>query len=234
MHGTPASTRALASTIAAKANLSNVVLCPPTVFLMEAAAAIKGSAVKLGAQDCHFASEGAFTGDIGAPMLKSAGCSYVIVGHSERRQYHGETSADVRKKATAADNSGLIPIICVGETEKEHDDGKAQQAVEKQVVESLPPPDANGHFVFAYEPVWAIGSGKIPTTKHIQAMHAHIIAIVARETGLAKSRISVLYGGSVKSTNAKGILNLDGVAGVLVGGASLNAEEFCKIISAAC
>lgn len=234
MHGDPELAEALAKGVvsfsAGPPLPVNVVLCPPFVLLPKVAQTIGSSAVKLGAQDCHAEKEGAFTGDIAAPMLKNAGCEYVIVGHSERRIHHRETSGDVNKKAAAAIAAGLIPIICIGETRVERDAGQAEAVVLKQIAESLPKSCADGNFLLAYEPVWAIGTGKTPSVNDIQVMHAHVLA-AAKQTGLANNRISVLYGGSVKAANAKEILSIEGVGGVLVGGASLKAEEFCKIIA---
>ncbi len=235
MHGTPGSARALAGAIAAYgaalAKPVTVVLCPPFVLIPNVAWVLKDSPVKTGGQDCSQKPEGAFTGDVSAPMLKAAGCDYVIVGHSERRQHHRETSEDVRKKAAAAIAAGLIPIICIGETESERSQGKAEAVVGAQVKESLPKECGEGNFLLAYEPVWAIGTGKTPTVKDIQAMHAHALEVASQQTGLANNQISVLYGGSVKSANAKEILSVPGVSGALVGGASLQAEEFCKIVA---
>lgn len=228
MHGTRDMARGLASAIASASTALQdpvqVIICPPAILLDGVAQACAGSRVKWGGQDCHASKEGAFTGNISAPMLKDAGCDYVIVGHSERRQHHGETSAEVSRKAAAAIGCGLIPVICVGETAEERSSGAAEAVVLRQLKESIP--DAAGHFLLAYEPVWAIGSGKTPTARDIAQMHAHIATTVA-------ARAPVLYGGSVKAANAAEILAIQGVSGVLVGGASLVAEEFCDIIRAA-
>ena len=174
--------------------------------------------------------DGAYTGDISAPMLKEAGCAYVIVGHSERRSQHHESSGDVRKKAFRAIRSGLKPIICVGETLHERESGKAEATVVQQVMESLPEEADKGNFVLAYEPVWAIGSGQTPTLANIAEMHSQVTNAAAKCIGSKPEHMRVLYGGSVKADNAAEILATEGVAGVLVGGASLKAEEFCKII----
>ena len=220
MNGAPGSASALAKAIAAEKSSAEIVLCPPFTLLSEVSAAVKNSGVALGAQDCHFEREGAYTGDISASMLAASGCKYVIVGHSERRTRHGETSDLVAKKAEAAQAAGLTPIICIGETLAEREAGKAESVVKTQLLASIP---AKGAFILAYEPVWAIGTGKTATVKDIEAMHAHI-------KGLAPAGISVLYGGSVNSGNAKEILSARGVNGALVGGASLKAEEFIKIL----
>ncbi len=210
-----------------------VVLSPSTPFLSTVSAAVEGTNVKVSAQDCSSQPEGAFTGDVSASMLKDVGVSYVIIGHSERRQGHGETSDDVRKKAAQAIKAGLIPIICIGESEQERTQGKAMDVVRKQVMESIPDEATKGKILLAYEPVWAIGSGKTPSADDIRQMHGHILSVAAQRTGLAPERISVLYGGSVKADNAAGIMAVPGVAGVLVGGASLKLEEFNSILRAA-
>lgn len=226
MNGTHASSQALASAVAAgcKGNpdVTEVVVCPPAVWLQAVKEALGESAVKLGAQDCHGEAGGAFTGNISAAMLKEAGCSYVIVGHSERRQHQHETSGEVRKKAEQALENGLIPIICVGETAAERKAGNALSVVEAQLKASIPA--RKGDFLLAYEPVWAIGSGQIPSASDIAEMHGHICKVAGD--------VPVLYGGSVKADNAAGILGTQGVAGLLIGGASLKAEEFCGIIAA--
>lgn len=210
-----------------------IVLCPPATLLHEVARAMIGTDMRLGGQDCHVEASGAFTGDISASMLKESGCSYVIVGHSERRAIHGETNALVSKKATAALNAGLIPIICIGETKAEREAGVAHERVATQLIESIPDAAVKGDFILAYEPVWAIGTGLTATVGDIRDMHHHILQVVSKKTGLANARITVLYGGSVKAANAREILTTDGVSGVLVGGASLKADEFCNIVAAA-
>lgn len=239
MHGSAAMAHPLTLSVADAADKLppaagvEVVLCPPFTLLSQVATWLVGSAVRLGAQDCHAQPEGAHTGDISAPMLKDAGCSYVIVGHSERRQNHGETDKQVHRKAAQIIKQGLIPIICIGETADERKEGLAEERVGRQLRDSLPPEAHSGDFVLAYEPVWAIGSGQTPTADDIRRMHAYIKATVAAHTGLPEARIRVLYGGSVKGDNAEAILAIDGVFGVLVGGASLKAEEFSRIINAA-
>jgi triosephosphate isomerase (TIM) len=203
----------------------NMVLCPPATLIAVTAWALRESVIKLGGQDCHAQISGAFTGDISATMLKDLGCAYVIVGHSERRQYHKETSSDVKAKAKAALAAGLIAIICIGETDAERTAGKANDVVTAQLAESVPETATVENTVIAYEPVWAIGTGKVASNDDILKMHALI-----REKSTVKSRI--LYGGSVKGSNAKEILHLANVDGVLVGGASLKAEEFMQIAEA--
>jgi len=211
---------------------TEVVLCPPTTLIVRFAEWLAGTEVHIGGQDCHMETHGAFTGDISASMLMDADCTHVIVGHSERRQHHHESNADIRKKAGAAIQADLIPIICVGETADERATGKAEDTVGQQVRECLPDSAAVNDFVLAYEPVWAIGSGKTPTIEHIRLMHSYIASVAGKQLGIAPEQIRVLYGGSVKSANAHDIMQIAGVSGVLVGGASLQAEDFCGIIRA--
>lgn len=203
-----------------------MVLCPPATLVQACGCWLKGSAVKTGGQDCHAQPSGAFTGNVSAQMLKDIGCAYVIVGHSERRQYHKETSADVAEKAKAAHAAGLVAIICIGETDEERTAGRANDVVSKQLAESVPAGATPENTVIAYEPVWAIGTGKVASTDDIKGIHALI-----RDKSAVKAKI--LYGGSVKGSNAAEILHLPNVDGVLVGGASLKAEEFLAIASAA-
>lgn len=233
MHGTAEAAHALVNAVAVCASRVSknieVVVCPPATLIREVVSAA-GLDVRVGGQDCRAEPEGAYTGDISAAMLKDAGCTYVIVGHSERRHHHRETDNDISKKAAGAMKADLVPIICVGETQAERSAGKALEVVGAQVKHSLPQEAAKSDFLLAYEPVWAIGSGQTPTSGDIAQMHAHIVAAVSRETKLDPQRVSVLYGGSVKAANAREILTTKHVSGVLVGGASLKAEEFCEII----
>ncbi|NWG70285.1 MAG: triose-phosphate isomerase [Parvularculaceae bacterium] len=201
-----------------------IVICPPATLVAAMAARFRGSPLLVGGQDCHAQPSGAHTGDISAEMLKDAGASYVIVGHSERRQDHGESDAAVRAKAEAGRRAGLAPIVCVGETESERRAGRETEVVGRQLEGSLP--RGPGPIVIAYEPVWAIGTGLTPTPEDIAAMHAFI-------RGRAGGGVRLLYGGSVKPTNARDILHLPEVNGALVGGASLKAEEFHAIVRAA-
>lgn len=203
---------------------SDIVLCPPASLLSDVAARIQGSFLALGAQDCSAKSEGAYTGEVSAQMLAEIGCRYVIVGHSERREYHAETDALVAAKAAAAIASGLVPVICVGETLAQREAGKAMDVVASQLKGSTVGLAAN-QFLLAYEPVWAIGSGKIAQASDIEAMHQHIASLCAGA--------KILYGGSVKAASAAEIMAVAGVSGVLVGGASLKSSEFCGIIAAA-
>jgi triosephosphate isomerase len=184
----------------------------------------------VGAQDCHAAPKGAHTGDVAAPMLRDAGATHVILGHSERRTDHAETDAAVRAKAEAAAASGLIPIVCVGETEAERLAGQAEAVVVRQLQGSLPYGFAG---IIAYEPVWAIGTGRTPTEADIAAIHGTIRAALAARFGAAGGQMRILYGGSMKPGNAKAILALPNVDGGLVGGASLVADDFLAIARAA-
>ncbi len=244
MHGGPAMGEQLALAVAAQAVRSpaaQVVVCPPSILLYDIGKIVSGQTVALGGQDCRPELEGAHTGDISAQMLKEAGCQYVIVGHSERRAAYNESNQLVSDKASGALKQGLTPIICIGETLEQRESGNAQAVVSQQVRESLPVEvlkesagiEQTGKFVLAYEPVWAIGSGKTPTTDDIKQMHQAILSVASQRTGLALGSISVLYGGSVKAANAKDIMAIEAVSGVLVGGASLKADEFCSIIAAA-
>ena len=214
---------------AGKAGAAELAVCPPATLLAQAAWALKGGKVSLGAQDCHAKDSGAFTGDIAAPMIKDAGAQYVIVGHSERRQYHGETDAAVKAKAEAALKSGLTAIVCVGETRVEREAGKAIEVVSTQVRGSLPPGGAPETVVVAYEPVWAIGTGLTPTPADVAEVHAAIRKLLGEVYGAAGAKLRILYGGSVKPSNAKELLGLANVDGALVGGASLKAVDFMAI-----
>jgi triosephosphate isomerase len=214
---------------AGKAGAAELAVCPPATLLAQAAAALKGGKVSLGAQDCHAKDSGAFTGDIAAPMIKDAGAQYVIVGHSERRQYHGETDAAVKAKAEAALKSGLTAIVCVGETRAEREAGKAIEVVSTQVRGSLPAGGAPETVVVAYEPVWAIGTGLTPTPADVAEVHAAIRMLLGEVYGAAGAKLRILYGGSVKPSNAKELLGLANVDGALVGGASLKAVDFLAI-----
>jgi triosephosphate isomerase len=207
----------------------DVMVCPPATLLAELAAAARGSPVRLGGQDCYAEPSGAFTGDIAAEMLKAAGASAVIVGHSERRTYHKETDADVRAKALAARRAGLTAIVCVGETKAEREAGRALAVVATQLDGSLPDGATAENLVVAYEPVWAIGTGLTPTPQDVAEMHAFIRRRLTARFGAQGQGIRVLYGGSVKPSNAKVLMAIPDVDGALVGGASLKADEFLAI-----
>ena len=228
MHGLKSSVRELRKIIAGAKSLPKVELmvCPPATLIAQFAAAVAGSGVAIGGQDCHAQRSGAFTGDISAEMLKDAGAAAVIVGHSERREYHGETDAAVRAKAEAAQRAGLLPIICIGETRGQRDAGETMAVIAVQLDGSLP--DV-ADFAVAYEPVWAIGSGQTPRSKDVADVHALIRErLRARYAEMAES-VRILYGGSVTPANARELLAADNVNGALVGGASLKADEFLAI-----
>jgi triosephosphate isomerase len=214
---------------AGEAGAAEVAVCPPATLIAAAAKVLEGGPVSLGGQDCHAAEKGAYTGDVAAPMLKDAGATYVIVGHSERRQYHGETDAAVKAKAEAALKAGLTAIVCVGETRAEREAGKAIAVVSAQVRGSLPPDGSPETVVVAYEPVWAIGTGLTPTPADVAEVHAAIRTLLGEIYGAAGAKARILYGGSVKPSNAKELLGLLNVDGALVGGASLKAADFLAI-----
>jgi triosephosphate isomerase len=220
---------------AAEAGVAELAVCPPATLLAQAAWKLKGGKLALGAQDCAVEASGAFTGDISAPMLKDAGATYVIVGHSERRTLHHETNAIVRAKAEAALKAGLIPIVCVGETRAERENGLENAVVARQLRESLPPgggPPIVVDIVVAYEPVWAIGTGLTPTPADVARMHQAIRTLLGEIYEAFGAKIRILYGGSVKPSNARELLGLDNVDGALVGGASLKAADFLAIAAA--
>lgn len=205
-----------------------MVVCPPALYVSAALESVKGSAVAVGGQDCHFNEKGAHTGDTSPAMLKDMGCGYVILGHSERRADHNETSELVAKKAAAAHAAGLVAIICVGEQEADRDIGMQNTVVSNQLQASIPMDATSENTVIAYEPVWAIGTGKTATPEDVAAMHRHIFEeLKGKIKNSDKCRI--LYGGSVKPSNAAEILATPHVDGVLVGGASLKVEDFMGI-----
>jgi triosephosphate isomerase (TIM) len=206
------------------------VVCPPDALLTTLKDLLSNSRIKLGGQDCHFKDEGAYTGETSAKLLKDVGCEYVIVGHSERRNYLKESNETVRDKAANAIKNGLIPIICIGETAGEREKGRTIKVIREQIAGSIPDEAGSGNFLLAYEPVWAIGSGKLPTMDEINEVHTAIKTDVSERKKIDAAEVYVLYGGSVKPDNAGEILRLSSVSGVLVGGASLNADDFYKII----
>ena len=208
----------------------DVVVSPPTPLLEIVAQELGASArIALCGQDCASQEKGPHTGDVSAAMLVEAGCRYVLVGHSERRSNHGETSSLVMSKATMAMSQGLIPIICVGETQTERDAGRAMSVVQAQISESLPESSTLGNIVIAYEPVWAIGTGRVPNSSEISEIHNSIRGTLQGRLNARADVIPLLYGGSVTATNAEKILDLKNIDGVLVGGASLKYEEFWNI-----
>ena len=234
MNGLKGTGTDLARDLATRARSStpdcDLLVCPPAQLLFPVGEALAGGPVLLGAQDCHAEPSGAHTGDIAAPMLADAGCSHVIVGHSERRSNHGETDGLVRAKAAAAGAAGLTPIVCVGETEEERAAGRALTVIESQIRGSVPEAGGAEVPVVAYEPVWAIGTGRTATSGDIAQAHGHIRALLKSIYGEeAGGTVRILYGGSVKPDNAAEILAVAEVDGALVGGASLKAEDFWAI-----
>src|SRR5688572_16358473 len=237
MNGSRAQTEALVqdlkSRLASQPGIAaDLLVCPPAPYVTQAATLTAGSGLAVGGQDCHAKQSGAHTGDVSAAMLADAGCRYVIVGHSERRADHGEGSELVAAKATAAHEAGLIAIVCVGETEAERDRGATLDVISSQLEGSVPADADAGNLVIAYEPVWAIGTGRTPTPEDVATVHAHI-------RGLLKAwykdgaEVRILYGGSVKASNAATLMHVPEVNGALVGGASLKGEEFWAIALAA-
>jgi triosephosphate isomerase (TIM) len=233
MNGVAASideARAVAAAVAGQA--VRVAICPPTTLIQRMSDALAGTAVIVGAQDCHCDESGAFTGDVSAEMLADAGATAVIVGHSERRTYHGESDGMVRAKALAAGRAGLMAIVCVGETRDQRTSGRTLDVVGGQLAGSLPNAVVPEGVVIAYEPVWAIGTGLTPTSQDVAEMHKTIRALLGELLGAAGPKTRILYGGSVKPGNAKELLGLPNVDGALVGGASLKAADFLGIAAA--
>jgi triosephosphate isomerase (TIM) len=227
--GSLALARALLARISADgAPDCDMLVCPPAILIGAVGAVLRDTAIALGAQDCHPDGSGAHTGDISAPMIADAGCSHVIVGHSERRADHGEDDGLVRAKAAAALDVGLTPIICLGETLDQRDAGNAVDIVLGQLAGSLPDAAAPDNIVIAYEPVWAIGTGRVPGAGDIAEVHDALRGGLAARLAGAEA-VRILYGGSVKPDNAAEILAIDNVNGALVGGASLKADDFWGI-----
>ena len=232
MNGERASLAELKAIVTGAADAAcDVAVCPPAT-LIAAAAAIAGTNVAIGGQDCHAAKSGAHTGDIAAEMIADAGGTMVIVGHSERRTDHKETDADVRAKAEAAWRAGLIAILCIGETEAERRGGQTEAVLDRQIAGSVPDGATAARLVIAYEPVWAIGTGLTPSLDDIRAAHTHIRLRLKQRLAAEADGVRILYGGSVKPGNAGEIMALPGVDGALVGGASLKAVDFLAIIAA--
>lgn len=204
---------------------ADVAICPPHTLLWPISEVVSESMIKLGAQDCHPENHGAYTGDISAAMLIDMGCRYVILGHSERRAGHGETPALIARKVAAAQQAGLVAVLCVGETKQEYDSGKKAEAVEAQLRQSLPEKYTSANLIIAYEPVWAIGSGVTPEVTEVEKMHRHIRKIL----GPVGEAIQVIYGGSVTPQLAETYLASPEIDGFLVGSVSLNAEGFWAV-----
>lgn len=207
-----------------------IIICPPFTLLRDFAEKVPNTGIKLGGQNCHHASEGSFTGEISANMLKNMTCEYVILGHSERRANCNENSELIAKKAKNAYNSGLTAIICVGETLQEKENDLTNVVVREQIINSLPDVAKSSNTVIAYEPVWAIGSGKIPTFEEIEETHKLIQDVIKSERPDFGEEITVIYGGSVDENNSSNILAIPGVDGLLVGRASLDVDKFWQII----
>lgn len=210
----------------------DLVICPPATLASSVGEALLGSPIALGGQDCHAKPNGAFTGDVSAEMWADLGARFVIVGHSERRQYHAETDAIVAAKAAAACRAGLSPIICVGESLAERDAGDTLSVIAGQLARSIPEEAGRPDTVIAYEPVWAIGTGRTPTLAQVEEVHQAIGRALDARFGAAGRQIRVLYGGSVKPDNAAQLMAVPGVDGALVGGASLKAADFLAIAQA--
>lgn len=210
----------------------DVLICPPATLIAQAAWKAKGR-IAIGGQDCHAEPSGAFTGDVSAEMLRDAGAAAVIVGHSERRQFHAESDAVVMAKAQAAWRAGLLAIVCIGESDDQRDAGDALKICGGQLTASVPSGMTADNTAVAYEPIWAIGTGKTATARDIAEMHAYIRHCLTGRFGAAAEAVRILYGGSVKPSNAREILAVPEVGGALVGGASLKAQDFLAIVSAA-
>lgn len=226
---------ALARAIGAKADGAScdLLVCPPAPILQSVAEALADTIVAVGGQDCHEAESGAYTGDVSAAMVGDAGASHVILGHSERRHGLGETDARVRAKTVAAHAAGLVAIVCIGETEAERDAGQTLDVLGAQLAGSLPDNGISGaNTVVAYEPVWAIGTGRTPTLDEVEAAHSHIRTTLEGALGSEGAAVRLLYGGSMKPENAGALLAVGNVDGGLIGGASLDADSFLAIAAA--
>ncbi len=210
----------------------DLVVCPPATIASSVGELLKGSPIGLGGQDCHAAISGAFTGEVSAEMWADLGARYVILGHSERRTMQGETDVSVASKAAAAFRAGLTPIICVGESLPERDSGETLTVVRGQLAGSIPAAAGSMPTIIAYEPVWAIGTGRTPTLAQVAEVHQAMVEALTARFGAAAGNIRLLYGGSVKPENAPELMQTAGVDGALVGGASLKAADFLKIASA--
>jgi triosephosphate isomerase len=235
MHGTTASAAELGKIIQGAAELwpkVDLLVCPPATLIAAFARLAAGSKVAIGGQDCHPEPFGAFTGDISAEMLADAGASAVIAGHSERRTHHMETDAGVRAKVLAAWRASLAAIVCIGETRAEREAGQTLSVVERQLADSLPDAASLDDLVIAYEPVWAIGSGVTPAPADVAEVHGFIRQRLVGRFGTAGEGMRILYGGSVKASNAQELMAVANVDGALVGGASLKADEFLAIAEA--
>lgn len=233
MNGSSASASEITALLPMMSDVTcQVLLCPPATLVTSMKSWAEGSDLLIGGQDCHANESGAHTGDISAPMLADAGATHVILGHSERRSDHGETDAMVKAKVIAAQAAGLVAVVCVGETEAERDAGRALDVVGAQIAGSLPDGVTGDNTVIAYEPVWAIGTGRTPTLEQIGEVHDFLRQTLTDQLGQEGTNLSLLYGGSVKPGNASDIFAVPNVDGALVGGASLKASDFSGIIKA--
>ena len=238
MHGDDASNRELVAGIvegAPAADNVSLLVCPPFPYLASVASQLQGSAVELGAQNVSEHEAGAYTGEVAPAMLRDVGCRYVIVGHSERRALYGESSAQVAAKMAAALGAGLVPILCVGEMLEEREAGRTEAVVGEQLAAAL---ERNGIAAFkgsviAYEPVWAIGTGKTATPEQAQDVHRYIRSVLAEQDASVAETVQILYGGSVKGDNAAGLFAMPDIDGGLIGGASLKPADFLAIARAA-
>ena len=222
---------AIAGSVKAAPPFADILICVPATLIASAVQTAAGR-ISIGGEDCHAEIAGAFTGDISAEMLKGAGAAAVIVGHSERRQHHGETNPVVEAKAKAARRAGLLAIICIGETKSQRLEGKASSACADQIAGSVPEDMTASAIAIGYEPLWAIGTGHMPTSEEIAEMHTHIRQCLSGRLGAEGEEVRILYGGSVEPSNARKILALPEVGGALVGGASLQAADFEVIFRA--
>lgn len=232
VQGSLAEARKIAAAAKDAGRTADMMLCPPATLLQPMASAVAGSGLLIGGQDCHAKASGAHTGDVAAEMIKDAGGTAVIVGHSERRADHGETDAVVRAKCQAAHRAGLMAIVCVGETEAERKAGATLKIVGSQLQGSLPDGCTAASTVVAYEPVWAIGTGLTPTAGDVRDVHAALRAALEARFGAEGAAMRILYGGSVKASNAVELMAVANVNGALVGGASLKADDFLGILKA--
>jgi len=232
MNGLAASVAELGRIVAGAAALAgktDLMICPPATLIARFAEAARGSAVAIGGQDCHAKASGAHTGDVAAEMLADAGAGAIIVGHSERRADHGETDALVRQKTEAAWRAGLVAIVCIGETQEQRDSGQTLDICGGQLAGSLPDGSTSANLVVAYEPVWAIGTGLTPTTADVEQVHRFIRSVLTDRFKAEGGKVRILYGGSVKPSNASELMAVANVNGALVGGASLKAADFLAI-----
>ncbi len=221
------------SSILANPVSCDVVICPPFTLLRDMAEKVPGTGIKLGGQNCHHELDGAYTGEISAKMLRDMTCDYVILGHSERRMHSNEGSEMVKKKAKHAINSQLKAIICIGETMYERDNDLARIVIREQILHSIPENANDSNIILAYEPVWAIGSGQTPTDEQIEQMHAYIRQVIKDELKQFEKGVRIVYGGSTTPNNSQSLLLINGVDGLLVGKASLDAKQFWKMIESA-